>query len=87
MKSSLGKVLSYMGSFFIGIGVLVGVPMLGIFWLGSLIIVTGIVFGLILLGIARVIGLQEEILAAVSGGTGTSDTPAGKGNGIPRTEG
>lgn len=80
MKSSLESALSYLGSFFIGAGILMGFIFLRFYGLGLLVMLVGASLGLIMHGVARVIHLQGEILMAVSGRAAT------RGDGIPQTE-
>lgn len=87
MKSRLGRALAYMGSLVLFVGFIAGMMSMGVYWLGLLILLSATTIGLILLGIARVIGLQEDILAALTGKTAGTEGSHPEGNGIPRTEG
>jgi hypothetical protein len=84
MESRLGKVLSYVGTFFIGTGIFVGIIFISIFWLGASVMLSGVSLGLIMLGLAKVIAQQEEILKR---GTGSSNPARIDGNGISKIEG
>ncbi|HSP48080.1 MAG TPA: hypothetical protein VLN47_08410, partial [Clostridiaceae bacterium] len=86
MKSRLGKALAYMGALVLFVGFIAGMISMGVYWLGLLILLSTTTIGLILLGIARVIGLQEEILAAVTGKRAGPEGSHPERNGIPRTE-
>lgn len=80
MKSSLESALSYLGSFFIGAGILMGFIFLRFYGLGLLVMLIGASLGLIMHGVSRVIQLQREILMAVTGRAAT------QGDEVPLTD-